>query len=251
VNFRNKLGITDISAISASAEEKGVVNNSTDVDTVNVTRVQYSSFLANQSVNKSWRYNQNHRFSFIFPDSSVANYGNATRDYTLHGKKLAPNHESLGSVKEREEDKYTTLANFKKSEEKSNFKPNSESKTEGELMPVSSREKIMEQSRNKMSNIKANSVFARHMEKQNIENPLFRRQILAVTSSPDMVITKKKSVVRKTKKSQSLPKFRGLLEKTKSEKEILRAEQTILHGTPKEINTPFPMVNLKVILITK
>lgn len=123
--FQKKLGIDDISAISAVAEGKGVINNSTDVDTVNVTRVQYSSFLANQSVNKSWRYNQNHRFSFILPDSSVGNYGNVTKDYTLHGKKLIHNHESLRSVKEREEDKYTTLVNFKQSQENSNFKPNS------------------------------------------------------------------------------------------------------------------------------
>lgn len=116
-----------------------------------------------------------------------------------------------------------------------------------ENVPTSSREQTIKQSRNKMPVIKANSVFAKHMERQNIENPLAERQILAVTSSPGLIISKRKSVVRKVKKSQSLPKLRGLLEKTKSEKEILRTEQTILQGSPIEINMTLPAVNLTVI----
>jgi len=106
-----KIGIIDISAISVEAEEKRMVNNSTEMDTA--VGNQYSSFLVNQSISKSFRNNQNHRMSRILPDTSGLN-SNDTKDYTILGKKIKPSHDSyLGSVKEREDDKYTTNGNFK------------------------------------------------------------------------------------------------------------------------------------------
>jgi len=93
------------------AEEKRMVNNSTEMDTA--VGNQYSSFLVNQSISKSFRNNQNHRMSRILPDTSGLN-SNDTKDYTILGKKIKPSHDSyLGSVKEREDDKYTTNGNFK------------------------------------------------------------------------------------------------------------------------------------------
>jgi hypothetical protein len=75
---KQKNVLQDSSLISAKVRVKGTINHSTDVDTVNATGIQHSSFLANQSINKSIRYNQNHRLSNVQPDPSFVNYGNSS-----------------------------------------------------------------------------------------------------------------------------------------------------------------------------
>ena len=84
--------IKDISAITVNYEAKHTINHSTDADTINMTGLQYSSFLANHSINKSTLgYNQNHRLSMFIPESSqVQNKVNLqinnSKDYVIKGK---------------------------------------------------------------------------------------------------------------------------------------------------------------------
>ena len=87
------------------------INNSTDAETI--TAVHHSSFLLNQSTNKSLRYNQNHRFSYINGDS-VLNHGNVAdfSDCKINGKNLG-----INVVTEREDEKYTTMGLLQKEEE--------------------------------------------------------------------------------------------------------------------------------------
>ena len=113
---------------------KGNMNSSTDVDTW--TGIQQSSFILNHSINKSLRYNQNHRYLYKNGDSFVQ-YGNVIStdisDWVVRGKKLSDDSNlRIKMVKEQEDEKYTTqdfmlkakMEKQKKEEEENDRKKN-------------------------------------------------------------------------------------------------------------------------------
>lgn len=138
----------------------------------------------------------------------------------ITGKKISDvSHLKLDSVKEREDDKFTTREVFSNDyikEKTSDHLINIQVKVkeDADVEPVKIESSQTKTSKNK--NLKAQSKFALAMEEKNYVNPWMQKKFLMINLSPknDNIIKPKK---RKLKKhSQSLPQLRGLLDKVKA-----------------------------------